>query len=49
MIRELPSGKGFADIVFLPLPHTDKPAIVVEQKYDKTAESAIAQIKDSPL
>lgn len=47
LIRELPTGKGFADIVFLPLPHADKPAIVVELKYDKTAASAIQQIKDS--
>lgn len=46
IIRELPTGKGFADMVFLPLPHTDKPAIVVELKYDKTAKSAIQQIKD---
>ena len=45
LIRELPTGRGFADIVFLPLPHTDKPAIVVELKYDKTAEAAIQQIK----
>lgn len=46
LIRELPTGKGFADIVFLPLPHTDKPAIVVELKYDRTADAAIRQIKD---
>ncbi len=46
MIRELPAGRGFADVVFLPLPHTDKPALVVELKYDKNAESAIQQIKD---
>lgn len=46
MIREMPTGRGFADIVFLPLPHTGKPALVVELKYDKNAETAIAQIKD---
>lgn len=46
MIRELPTGKGFADIVFLPLPHADKPAMVVELKYDKGASAAIQQIKD---
>jgi Protein of unknown function (DUF1703)./Predicted AAA-ATPase. len=46
IIRELPSGRGFADIVFLPLPHTDKPALVVELKYNKTAAAAIQQIKD---
>ena len=46
MIRELPSGRGYADIVFLPLPHTGKPALVVELKYDKTVSAAIQQIKD---
>ena len=46
LIRELPTGKGFADIVFLPLPHTGKPALVIELKYAKTAESAIRQIKE---
>ncbi len=46
IIREMPSGKGFADIVFLPLPHTDKPAVVVELKYGKSADAAVQQIKD---
>ncbi len=46
LIRELPTGRGFADIIFLPLPHANKPAIVVELKYDKSVQSAIQQIKD---
>ena len=46
LIRELPAGKGFADIAFLPLPHTDKPAMVVELKYDRSVSAAIRQIKD---
>ncbi len=46
LIREFPSGKGFADIVFLPLPHTSKPVIIVELKYDKSAETAIQQINN---
>ena len=46
LIRELPTGKGFADIVFLPLPHTNKPALIVELKYDKSVRAAIAQIKE---
>lgn len=46
LIREFPSGHGFADIVFLPLPHTGKPALVVELKYKKSARAAIQQIKD---
>ena len=44
MIRELPSGKGFADIAFIPF--TDKPAMIVELKWDKDANSAIKQIKN---
>lgn len=46
MIREFPTGRGFADVVFLPLPHTAKPALVIELKYNQTAETAIRQIKD---
>lgn len=44
--KEIPCGKGFADIVFLPLPHTNKPTLVVEPKYAGTAETALQQIKD---
>lgn len=46
LIREMPTGRGFADIVFLPLPSVGKPALIVELKYDKTARSALQQIKD---
>ncbi len=46
IIRELPAGKGFADVVFLPLPSTNKPAILVELKYGKPVETALQQIRD---
>ena len=47
IIRELPSGKGFADICFVPRPlHMDKPAVIIELKWDQEAIGAIAQIKD---
>ncbi len=46
IIRELPSGKGFADFAFIPRRHSNKPALLVELKYDKTAETAMQQIKD---
>lgn len=46
MIRELPSGKGFADIVLLPRPACNKPAIVLELKYDHSADTAISQIHE---
>lgn len=45
-IREFPSGKGYADIVYLPKKKSDKPALVVELKYDQSAEGAIAQIHE---
>jgi len=46
LIRELPSGKGFADIAFLPRRHTDKPALIVELKWDRSAQGAISQIRE---
>ncbi len=46
LIRELPMGKGFADITFLPRRHSAKPALLVELKYDQSAQSAIDQIKE---
>lgn len=44
-IPELPSGKGFADVVYLPKRDIDKPALVVELKWNQSAGGAIAQIK----
>ena len=43
--RELASGKGFADIVFIPRRNVDTPALVIELKYNKCADTAIEQIK----
>ena len=47
-IREMPSGRGFADFVYLPKPeYTDEyPALVVELKCNKNAKTAMQQIKD---
>ena len=45
IIREIPSGKGFADIAFIPKKGSDKPAMIVELKWDKDADSAISQIE----
>ncbi|MCD7817902.1 MAG: PD-(D/E)XK nuclease domain-containing protein, partial [Lachnospiraceae bacterium] len=47
IIRELPAGKGFADYAFIPGRNTDKPAMIVELKYDKDADTAIRQIHDN--
>ncbi len=44
--RELPSGKGFADLVFKPRSNNSNPVMIVELKYDNSVESAIEQIKE---
>lgn len=45
--REFPSGKGLADMVFIPRKRfAEKPALVIELKWDKDAEGAIEQIKE---
>lgn len=42
--RELATGKGFADLVFIPRKNVVKPAMIVELKYNKNANTAIEQI-----
>ena len=47
VIQEMPAGNGFADILLLP--NFQNPTgipIIIELKYDKSADSAIKQIKD---
>lgn len=47
VVREMPTGNGFADIVYLPRKqYMDKPALVVELKWNKSAKGAIDQIKE---
>lgn len=44
--REFASGKGFADLVFIPRKcFQKKPALIVELKWDKSAKGALEQIK----
>ena len=43
--REMPAGKGFADIVFEPNRNCDLPAMIVELKWGHLAEEAVEQIK----
>lgn len=45
-MEELPSGKGFADVAFIPTQRAGRPVLVVELKYDESADTAISQIKD---
>lgn len=48
IIREMPSGKGFADMTFIPRANAgNRPAIIVELKYNKTADTALKQIKEN--
>lgn len=47
IVRELPTGRGFADICMIPRKqHLDKPAVVIELKWDKSASGALDQIKE---
>ena len=46
VVRELPAGKGFADLVFLPKPrYADLPALILELKWNQDAKATIEQIK----
>lgn len=46
-VRELPTGRGFADLVFLPKKeYPDLPALLIELKWNKSANTALQQIKD---
>lgn len=47
-VRELPTGRGFADFVFIPKPEYrgDYPALVVELKWNKDVNTAIQQIRE---
>lgn len=48
IIREMPAGKGFADFAFIPRANAGfRPAMVVELKYNKSADTAIKQIKEN--
>ena len=43
--REYATGKGYADLVMIPRRNVNKPALVVELKFNHTADTAIDQIK----
>lgn len=46
VIREMPTGKGYADFVFVPKKNRNVPAIIMELKYGKSPEDALAQIRE---
>ena len=45
LIREMPAGKGYADVVFLPRKYSNRSAMIVELKWNVSAEGAIEQIR----
>ena len=47
-VREFPTGRGFADFIFIPKPEYKSayPALVVELKWNQKVQTAIQQIKD---
>lgn len=45
-IKEMTTGKGFADVVYIPVqPSETRPAMVIELKRNKTAQSGLDQIR----
>ena len=47
VIREFPTGKGFADIVLLPKKRVIGPAMIIELKFKKEVKAAIDQIHEN--
>lgn len=47
-VRELPTGRGFADFVYIPKPEYrgSYPALIVELKWNKNVSTALQQIKE---
>ena len=45
IIREMTSGRGFADVAFIPV-RKDQPALIIELKRNSSSESALDQIKE---
>lgn len=45
ILREMTTGKGFADVVFIPFV-PERPAMIIELKRNDTVDSAVEQIKE---
>ena len=46
-IREMPTGRGFADLMFIPKKEfLDVPAMILELKWNRSAETTLRQIKE---
>ena len=48
LVREMPAGRGYADLVLVPLASSPAgtPGVVIELKYGATAEEALAQVRE---
>ena len=46
LFEEIPSGNGYADIIYLPKKDSLMPALVIELKWNESAAGAITQIKE---
>lgn len=45
-MEEIPAGKGVADILFFPKAGSQKPALIVELKWNQSEQKALNQILD---
>lgn len=45
-VDELGGGRGYVDVVFIPKPGSALPPLVIELKWDKPVDTALAQIRD---
>ena len=48
-MEELPAGKGYADLIFWPRQGVERPAVIVELKWNKTENAALQQIKEKNI
>lgn len=46
VVREMTAGKGFADLVYIPVKKEGYPAMIIELKKDKTTGAALEQIHE---
>ena len=44
--EEISAGRGYTDLCFIPKPHSGKPPLLIELKWDKPSTTALNQIKD---
>lgn len=48
-MEEIPAGKGVADILFFPKAGSQKPALIVELKWNQSEQKALNQILDKSI